>query len=295
MRERCSWRLACAGWVLLVVMGCGSATSVPTDATPTLPPAPVIPDSAATCAQAPALAGAQATAFYDLNFPDDGIATGTITSAASAPMQVVAYVACLRIDQSFGPPTPMGSAQQQVIATLGFFARGWAFSKVFPTDGKTLRACAALQSCFAVGKQTYALLEQTRANPNGLAVFYLSLALPRPPVPCDPILFPFYTYPNSIAPSEAARIPLPPDTRVSIARSAAQGITEFFCSAGSASAVSAFMQQHLPQAGWTLATVAGQQLWTITPRGAPPLSMRLNPITNPRDWSEVEYERGAQP
>ena len=125
------------------------------------------------------MAGARATQLYHLNFPDDGIASGRVTSKPGTPMQVISYVACLRIDQSFGAPTPMGTAMDQVVATLGFFVRGWVFSKDFPDDGKTLSACDTTeQRCFMDGAQTYALLEQTRANANGLAVFYLSLALP---------------------------------------------------------------------------------------------------------------------
>jgi len=281
----------------LLLLGCSSVHTSPSPAQqPTIPPAPTIPETATTCNEAPALAGAQPTELYDLNFPDDGIASGTITSAPGAPMQVVSYVACLRIDQSYGASTPMGTAMDQVVATLGFFARGWVFSKVFPADGKTLSACDATeQRCFTAAPQTYALLEQTRANSNGLAVFYLSMALPQPLVPCDPILFPIYTYPASVAPYWAAQIPLPPGTRVSIGRGTEQGITEFFCSTGTASAVSAYMQQHLPQVGWKSVQVAGQQFWTITTPGAPTLYMRLNPITDPRNWSELEYYQGFTP
>jgi hypothetical protein len=297
MRAQRSWLRTCACFALsLLLMGCGAVNANPAAQQPTLPPAPTIPDTAATCNEVPALAGAQATELYNLNFPDDGIASGKITSAPGTPMQVVSYVACLRIDQSYGAPTPMGTAMDQVVATLGFFARGWVFSKGFPTDGKTLRACDTTeQRCFMAAPQTYALLEQTRANGNGLAVFYLSMALPQPLAPCDPILFPIYTYPSSVAPYGTAQIPLPPGTRVSIGRDSEQGITEFFCSTGTTSSISAFMQQHLPQAGWKSVQVAGQQFWTITTQGAPTLYMRLNPITDPRNWSELEYHQGFTP
>src|SRR5579871_97792 len=300
MRVQDSWRWMLAFFALLVLflMGCGSVHASPPAQQPTLPPAPTIPDTATTCNEVPALAGAQPTELYHLNFPDDAIASGAITSTPGAPMQVVSYVACLRIDQSYGAPTPMGTAMDQVVATLGFFARGWVFARGFPADGKTLSACNSTeQRCFMACPQTYALLEQTRANGNGLAVFYLSVALPQPLVPCDPILFPIYTYPASIAPYRAAQIPLPPGTRVSLSRSSEQGVTEFFCSAGTANEVSAFMQQHLPQAGWKSVQVAGQQLWTLTTpgAGAPKLYMRLKPITNPRNWSELEYYQGFTP
>lgn len=293
-----AWRRAGAPFALFALFallsGCGSLNAAP-PALPTVAPAPTVPEGVTDCKQVPGLAGVQSTDLYNLNFPDDAVATGTITSAPGAPMQVVAYVACLRINQSFGPSTPMGTAMDQVIATLGFFVRGWVFSKGFPTDGKTLSACAASQRCFMAGAQTYALLEQTRTNSSGLAVFDLRMALPQPPVPCDPILFPRYTYPASVTPYMAAAIPLPPGTRASLGQSSPQGITESFCSAGSASAVSAFMQAHLPQTGWRPVNINSLQLWKSELSGAPPLYMRLNPITDARDWSELEYYQGMNP
>lgn len=68
-----------------------------------------------------------------------------------------------------------------------------------------------------------------------------------------------------------------------------EGTTEFFCSSGTARAVSDYMLTHLPKAGWQKVTVNGKQLWTIQTPGAPRLYMRLNPITDPRQWSELEY------
>jgi hypothetical protein len=164
--------------LLLTLMSCGTANTAASGAPTTITPAPTIPDTATTCAQVAEVAGGQHIALSNLNFPDDGIATSTVTSAPAAPFQVTAYIACFRLALSAGPPTPMGTVIDQVQEALGFLERGWARSKVFPVNGNTLTTCTTDQRCFVWNQHTYALLEQARENANGLVVFALRVALP---------------------------------------------------------------------------------------------------------------------
>jgi hypothetical protein len=312
MRVRCSWRGACALLPLLLLASLSScspggpaadatvtslprATQSPVVSSETPPSSEPVPESATSCNQVPELAGGLTTQMYNLNFPWEGLAVATITTPTTTAMQVASYVACLPFSPASGTPTPPGPNIEKVITVLGFSERGWVLSKDFPIDGENLTACSAVQRCFRADLQTYVLVEQARSNHNGLVVFDLLMALPQPLVPCDPVLFPYVTYPDSVTPYWAATIPLPPGTRTSSGFGTSEGITQYFCSAGTAKQVSDYMQAHLPEKGWEKIIVNDMQFWTIQTHGAPRLYMRLSSITDPRKWSELEYFQGFTP
>ncbi len=267
-------------------------TPPPTPAPP-LPPASPLPPDVTYCGNVSEFAGAQITELYAMNFPEDGVVIGEITSPPNSLLQVVSYDACMRLTP--GANAGGASAMDQVLATLGVVGRGWIRSRTFPMDGQQPIQCSGNQQCFNLDPQTYALFEQARMNNSGLGAFRLRIALAQPVIPCDPVLFPRYTYPPSISPYYAATIPLPQGTRISIGRGSSQGITMYFCSPESAAAITDFMQQQLPANGWQSLSVSGRQYWKITTSGAPTLYMRVNPITDPRDWSELEYFAGFAP
>lgn len=89
-----------------------------------------------------------------------------------------------------------------------------------------------------------------------------------------------------------AEIPLPPATRVSQGYGDSEGITTYFCSAGSAASIQAFMAKHLPAAGWSPLTVNGVRIWKFR-SGVGPVYMRVLPITDPLKWSILTFNPGT--
>ncbi len=302
-----SKRLVCHGLLLTCVIllaGCGQSTQGNATAAPsasknpsaTVTPAPTRdPATVARCDQFDGFATARFTTLYYLNFPDDGVATATITSPPASALEVVEYNACMPVDSAKATTL---SPVQLVLDTLRAGPLGWKSLEVFPFDGGTPRACALQQTCLAQYPDAYAqypdyylLLEQAHVYNARLATFHLRLAGQPPLVRCDPILFPIHTYPTTISPQYAAQIPLPPVTQVSTGQGTSEGITTYLCSAGSAQSVADFMQHNLPLHGWKPVTIQGVQLWKTT-SGTPTLTIRMYPITDPLHWSILEYFPG---
>ncbi|HEX8035764.1 MAG TPA: hypothetical protein VF510_18040 [Ktedonobacterales bacterium] len=253
------------------------------------------PATVTRCDQFDDFAAARFTTLYYLDFPDDGVATATITSPSTSALEVVDYHACMSVDRAKAATL---SPAQLVLDTLRAGPRGWKSLEVFPFDGGTPRVCAIQQMClaqypdpYAQSPEYYLLLEQARVYNARLATFRLRLAGPPPLVRCDPILFPIHTYPTAINPQYGAQIPLPPVTQVSTGQGTSEGITTYLCSAGSAQSVADFMQHNLPSYGWKPVTIQGVQLWKTT-SGTPTLTIRIYPITDPLRWSILEYFPG---
>jgi hypothetical protein len=251
------------------------------------------------CGQFPQLQGArEGIEILNTDFPDSASAVVTTTSPASAPMQVVRYVACMQVllkgtvgNVSVPVVSSTSSATVEVIEVLNLVNRGWMSSADFPFDGTQLQPCSAAQVCYVLDPQDYLELEQIADHGHGVLTFVLRVASSQPLVSCDPALFPIDYYPTSISVLANAEFPLPPVTRVSMGYGEAQGITTYFCTGGTPSSISAFMATHLPAAGWTPLTVNGVQIWRF-PSGIGPVSMRINPILDPHKWSILTYNPG---
>lgn len=290
-------RAACALIAMLLLSGCGRGAVGDTSGTPgtldtptaaTNPPAPSSPLGApgVTCNQLPGMSRASFVQIDYLDFPEDGVGTGTITSPNGAPMEVDEYNLCLH---SKSAPNTDPDPMKTVLTAINVSGRGWTSGTAFPFDGTTPRPCTPGQVCFSILEQGYLLVENVRVYTGKLYTFHLRRALPAPLVRCDPALFPNDTYPTTISPEWAAEIPLPLVTRVSSGEDYGQGITTYLCSAGTPASIMAFMNQQLPKYGWEKETVAGKQLWKTTD-STPTLHIQVYAVTNPRQWAILEYD-----
>jgi hypothetical protein len=240
----------------------------------------------------------QGIEILDTDFPDSAAAFVTITSPTTAPLQVARYVVCMQVfvkgtvgNISAPVVSNTSSATAKVIEALNLVNRGWTKSAVFPLDGTHLEPCTAAQLCYG-GLQNYIELEQIADHTHGVLTFVMRVASPQPLVSCDPALFPVDFYPASTSVLANAEFPLPPATRVSMGYGDAEGITTYFCTGSTAAAIQAFMAQHLPSAGWSPLMVNGVRIWKF-PSGIGPVYMRINPITDPHQWSVLTYNPGT--
>lgn len=241
---------------------------------------------AAACNQLPDFVKGGFLEITNLDFPEDGIGSGKITSPSSSVMEVDEYDACVQIRPP-ETPSPAGPLAT-VLAVINVSGRGWASTTKFPFDGTNPTACSPRQKCFTLSPQDYLLVENVVAHQHGIYTFHLRHALPAPLIACDPVLFPYDTYPTWVSPYYAAEIPLPPVTRVSIGQGSSQGITTCFCSAGTAASIVAFENTNLPKYGWVRVNLNGKQLWKTTD-STPRLYIQVLPVTNSRQWAILEY------
>jgi hypothetical protein len=290
---------------LLLVAACGVKNTAGADATPG---ASATPGAAATptvgpatsCADIPGMQGAQSAEIFNTDLQGGlGLATSTITSPASATYEVVQYSVCVKVYPAgtvgnISAPfvSDTSSATAEAAEALNLKGRGWGTTTSFPFDGTTLTSCSQSQFCYTTEPQYYLELEHAVDHTHGVITFLLRLASPQPLVRCDPQLFPIDTYPSSFTPQWNAAIPLPPVTRVSGGYGDSLGITTYLCSAGTIAAIQAYMMKYLPKYGWTPLMVNGTQLWKAGSGGGP-LYIRINPITDPRKWSILEYFPGT--
>jgi hypothetical protein len=275
-------RAICIIVALLLLTGCARPTQDGLQGAKSTATATAAPVSA--CNQLLGMSGAGFVQIDYLDFPEDGIGVGAITSPAGAPMEVDEYDLCLQIKRASIPdPAPV----KTVLTAINVGGRGWASYSSFPFDGVTPRPCSTEQVCFR-SLNSYLLVENVRVYTGKFYTFHLRRALIAPLVQCDPVLFPHATYPKSISPAWAAEIPLPPLTRVSVGESVGEGTITYLCSAGTPESITTFMNQRLPKYGWTKVTVAGKRLWKTTD-SSPTLYLAVNAVTDPRHWSIIEY------
>ncbi|HEX6797418.1 MAG TPA: hypothetical protein VF116_06865 [Ktedonobacterales bacterium] len=282
--------------LLLMVAACGMTPASPAAGASGTPGATGT-QQFVNCAQLPEMKGARQTVeIPSIDFPATGAAIVTVTSPASAPMQVVRYVACMQVftKGSVGPGISVpvvsntSSPTAEVIEVLNLVNRGWVQGAFFPFDGSQLRPCSTAQLCFALDPQDFVELEQIANHSHGVLTFVLRVASAQPLLACDPALFPVDTFASSYSITNNATIPLPPNTIKSTNYEDAVGITTYFCTGGTVASIQAFMAQHLPASGWSSLTFNGVQIWK-SPSGTGPFCIRVNPITDARKWSILYY------
>jgi hypothetical protein len=239
------------------------------------------------CNQLPGLLNAQWVEINALDFPEDGVATTTITSTPSSTLEIIEYDACVS-DPLPGSGTPLS----RVETILNISGRGWQPSATFPLSDSTPAVCTASETCFADSPQDFLLIESAAAPRRGILTFTLRRALPAPLLQCDPSLFPFATFPTSISPYYGAQIPLPPLTEVSTGYGTVNSVITYLCSGETAEQITSFMQKQLPLSGWDSVTLAGKQLWK-THDYSPTLYIWVHPVTDPHKWAIEEYFSGT--
>jgi hypothetical protein len=202
---------------------------------------------------------------------------------------VVEYHACFHEYPPYTNQAPLA----HVLQLLNVAGRGWQHATTFPFDGNTPTACAPGQTCYVISPQEYLLIQDAASPQSHVFTTTILESEPAPFVACDPGYFPYDTYPQQISPYYGAEIPLPPNTRVAVpGYGTASGIVTYLCSAGSPSAITAFMRANLPRYAWKAETINGVQIWTTTDY-TPTLHIRLYPVTNPHFWQILSYFTGG--
>lgn len=277
-------------WSLLVIpalllMSCGASTAL-TPATPTTPPT-ATPTPLPSCATI--LPGAHAAAtiagFSELRFPTGAVDAGPTTSAGGVgQFTIQAYDVCYSgtQDDLVGP----FSGHHSVTAYL--LGAGFGTALTFPYQGAFQQTCPHYCYDFA-DNQRYIAFENITDHGSGLITYRLRLAVPPPTPACHVPIYdtnphPYFTA-EAIGSSSPTLVQFPPLTKEGTSDGHMGSVTHYFCSAGTAATISAFMTQSLTAAGWSPGSAhyaPGGCDWSISAGG---YGWCLNvSITDPSDW-----------
>lgn len=265
----------------------GGPTATPTATAPaTATPIPT------TCAALPGFGGATTLTLAHMAFPSGTVAAAPATSGGGdGQFGLADYSACAPHNTT-ALTVATGKGPEAFTHLLLFY--GWAPSPSFPADAEFQTACGGA-ACFVstyLGSasdpisQYYLALKSVAATSTGLVTFQLIEATPPPARPCHVPIYDTGPHPYLTG---YGGLELPPLTRAGTPDGHAGSVTGYYCSAGSAAFVNAFMAKALPKDGYTPDPADGSGWWKVTCHGTFTCRLYMAPATDPSDWTMTSY------
>jgi hypothetical protein len=190
--------------------------------------------------------------FADVSFPANSLGTSIATSHGGDGRFTI---------EQFDVCSPASSIDAiHSFYSTGLPSAGWAQAATYPYDGAYQASCGD-QFCWSKDPAPrYVSLESVINQQNGYVTYHMRLAVPPTPPSCQPDSYGIYAArPYDTTLPNTPSIPAPPLTKDGLGSAGTSGnVTQGgyagMCSAGSASAITAFFTTELPHLGWSANT-----------------------------------------